>query len=333
MHPFRLKWVQRATTLGRMFRRALRYPRSRWRDVRQFRSESRDVARARMREISAETFNEMLSSSISSRQPLLVVRPGGAEGGVLQHFLSQRVDRGSQPPRPYPPRVLAAGEVNVGIVPRTAQAFDRFSLDYLAALQASDVLVHFSWTAWMAGLAMCESSVTMEYERFDPFSQLDGGTRPWTHDLEGKTVLVVAPFKESIEHQYPRRSQISIVNELLPDFDLAVIEPPVTFAGLGKGADWFQELERTTSEMSKVDFDVAIVGAGSYGPAIARHAKELGRVGIHLGGAVQLLFGIMGKRWEGENFYPQYQPLQGWIRPSPAETPQQAELVEGGCYW
>lgn len=327
------RWIGRAIILGRMLRRALRYPRSRWRDARQQRSESRDVARARLREVSAETFNEVLSNAIRSRKALLVVRPGGAEGAVLQHFLAKRVNRGVSSPQPYPPRVLAAGEVNVGIVPRTPQVFDRFSLDYLASLQASDVLVHFGWTAWMAGLTMCESSVTMEYERFDPFSQFMGGIRPWTHDLAGKKVLVVAPFKESIEKQYPRRERISIVSELLPDFHLTVIEPPVTFAGLGSGADWFAELSRTTSEMSRTDFDVAIIGAGSYGPSIARHAKEMGRIGIHLGGSVQLLFGIMGKRWEGADFHPRYQPLQGWVRPTPAETPPQSDLVEGGCYW
>ena len=51
-----------------------------------------------------------------------------------------------------------------------------------------------------------------------------------------------------------------------------------------------------------------------------------------MGGATQILFGIIGRRWEE---YPQIRKLmnQHWTRPLPEEIPDSAMSVEGGCYW
>lgn len=45
----------------------------------------------------------------------------------------------------------------------------------------------------------------------------------------------------------------------------------------------------------KINFDTAIIGCGAYGMPLAAQIKNAGRQAIHLGGAVQLLFGIKGE--------------------------------------
>ena len=57
-------------------------------------------------------------------------------------------------------------------------------------------------------------------------------------------------------------------------------------------------------------------------------------VTVHMGGATQLLFGIMGKRWEGPlvGGYPSL-TNEHWTRPLPEERPPRYETVEGGTYW
>jgi ketopantoate reductase len=87
-------------------------------------------------------------------------------------------------------------------------------------------------------------------------------------------------------------------------------------------------------EVARIDFDVAIVGAGAYGLPLAAAVKDLGRQAVHLGGATQLLFGIRGRRWEVES-PDDIAPLfnEHWVRPSAEETPQGSSSVEGGCYW
>ena len=56
------------------------------------------------------------------------------------------------------------------------------------------------------------------------------------------------------------------------------------------------------------------------------------RPAVQLGGALQLLFGIRGRRWEAS---PRFQQLMNsrWVRPSLAETPAGADQVDGRCYW
>jgi hypothetical protein len=56
----------------------------------------------------------------------------------------------------------------------------------------------------------------------------------------------------------------------------------------------------------------------------------MGRQAIQTGGTTQLLFGLMGKRWEN---HPLIKPFQNanWIRPT--EKPNGAEKIKPGGYW
>jgi hypothetical protein len=85
-------------------------------------------------------------------------------------------------------------------------------------------------------------------------------------------------------------------------------------------------------KMEEIDFDIALVSAGAYSYPLALKAKELGKIGIHSGGGLQLFFGIMGGRWENDSNVLSKQN-EYWIRPSENETPENAKGVEGGCYW
>ena len=62
-----------------------------------------------------------------------------------------------------------------------------------------------------------------------------------------------------------------------------------------------------------------------------------------MGGALQLLFGIKGNRWEDpmygvrewglpENYYPRMFN-EYWEKPGDETKPANAQQVEGACYW
>lgn len=167
---------------------------------------------------------------------------------------------------------------------------------------------------------------------------------PWTSALRGKKVLVVHPFARSIQEQYKKRELLFENKEVLPEFASLKIIPAVqTIGGADpRFKDWFEALEWMKSEIDKSDYDVCIIGCGAYGFPLAAHVKRQGKKAVHLGGALQLLFGIRGNRWEREDygvpvgFKPgQYKSLPNkyWIRPHADERPIAASNVEGGCYW
>ncbi len=157
-------------------------------------------------------------------------------------------------------------------------------------------------------------------------------TTPWSMLLDEKKILVIAGFAESIVKQHQRISQI-FNSDPYPKFKLEVIKAPLSAGRNSIDADnWFEQLRAMEQQMSKIDFDIALISAGAYSYPLALKAKELGRIGIHCGGGLQLFFGIMGGRWENDSNVLSKQN-EYWIRPSRNETPENAKGVEGGCYW
>lgn len=167
---------------------------------------------------------------------------------------------------------------------------------------------------------------------------------PWTKALKGKRVLVVHPFARSIQTQYAKRHLLFDNPDILPDFASLEVIPAVQSIGNGddRFSNWFEALDWMKSEIDKRDYDVCLIGCGAYGFPLAAHVKRQGKKAVHLGGALQLLFGIRGRRWDGQNygvnigFKPgQYAslPNESWVRPAADERPTTAAKVENACYW
>lgn len=163
---------------------------------------------------------------------------------------------------------------------------------------------------------------------------LSAGRKPWTYGLEGKKVLVIHPFEESIKKQYARRETLFTNPEILPKFELKTLKAVQTIAGETdeRFASWFDALQYMYDQAMCQDFDVALIGCGAYGMPLAAMLKKAGKTAIHIGGALQLLFGIKGGRWNTDpivsKMFNEY-----WVSPSDDETPQNKNRVEKGCYW
>lgn len=160
---------------------------------------------------------------------------------------------------------------------------------------------------------------------------------PWTKYLKGKKVLVVHPFVDSIRYQYEHNREKLFENpDVLPEFaELHTIKAVQTIADQQdpRFATWFDALQYMKDEISKVDFDIALIGCGAYGMNLAAHVKRMGKQAVHLAGWTQMLFGVYGERWIKDQ--PQYSKFinEHWIRPLKSEKPKGAEKVENGCYW
>lgn len=165
----------------------------------------------------------------------------------------------------------------------------------------------------------------------------------WSKALKGKKVLVVTPFTESVMQQYKKRELLFPGNEdLLPEFELLTYKSLMTVGDMkdSRFDTWFEALEFMKKEILDIKFDVAILGCGAYGFPLAAAVKESGRSAIHMGGALQILFGIMGKRWDGtrqggevsirSDIAKYYN--DNWTYPI-EDRPEGADKVEYGPYW
>lgn len=167
-----------------------------------------------------------------------------------------------------------------------------------------------------------------------PLQREGTGIRNWTAALKGKKVLVIHPFQKTIYKQYEKRELLFDNPEYLPKFDLRVVKAVQTIAGEkdDRFVSWFEALDYMYEEAMKEDFDVALLGCGAYGFPLASMIKKAGKQAIHIGGGLQILFGIKGKRWENmEGISCRFN--DAWTYPLEEEIPVNFKHVEDGCYW
>lgn len=216
---------------------------------------------------------------------------------------------------------------NAGFFPTDDRSLERFARRMIEDLRQVDLIgVYGDETPLIHHLGR---ALTAPMADLDPY-YFD---QPWSAALAGKRVLVVYPFEQSIRRQYARRKLLFKNPQALPDFELITLKPVQSIARTRVDfATWFDALDWTCEQMEKIEFDVALIGAGAYGLPLAAHARRLGRIGMHLGGSVQIMFGIRGRRWEDWPFFKELFN-EHWMRPLPEETPENFEQVEQGCYW
>lgn len=227
---------------------------------------------------------------------------------------------------------------NMGVFPESIDILEKFSERYLEDSKYIDLLGSMSHAEKY--MPTPSNMKKVHIESLYPFFV----ERPWTRALKGKKVLVIHPFVFSIQRQYEHKEKVFSNPDIWPDYELITYRAIQSNAGAEVPyKDWFEALNKMEEDIDCLDYDIAILGCGAYGLPLAAHIKRMGKKAVHLGGGSQLIFGIKGKRWEEDYFYPylphsydtDYRKLfnEYWCRPNEQETPKSASNVEGACYW
>ena len=253
--------------------------------------------------------NRWLLDRLAQPEPLMVSRFGNIESKCVADYLASA----------YGDETLKNMAGSPGFFPVQPHTLDRFSQMFLEAAEAIDMLgVWFNPGEAEIIRRSCPQAVLAPLASLEPYYH----DRPWSQALAGKRVLVVHPFTQTIERQYQQHRQQLFENpQILPPFTLLTLPAVQSFAGCQTPfASWFDALDFMSEQVSQLEFDIALIGCGAYGLPLAARIKQLGKQAIHLGGALQLLFGIRGQRWDGDPFF---QALYNshWVRPTSQETP------------
>lgn len=286
--------------------------------------------------------SQLISEAILSPSPVMVARFGSTELTCLTNYVgiitekpSKRFERsisyikGRTLPWWWEAHSISQMCLFSGFFPYSEEKIVQFCDLMLEDIRQIDILG--SWLVAEQYFAdPLKDAKRVMLEDLEPFFC----ERPWTWALEGKKVLVVHPFAETIESQYKKRDLL-FENGLLPEFELQTLKAVQSLGGeKTQFQDWFEALDHMKCEIEKRDFDVCIIGCGAYGLPLAAHVKRMAKKAIHLAGVTQLLFGIMGSRWENYIVYPYINLAnEHWVRPGASERPKNAQAVEGACYW
>lgn len=284
---------------------------------------------------SAEAANNLIYDKLMTSTPFFAGRIGLFEMAAMRAYEFHNTDKYEI--------VMKQIYDCAGFFPYDINLGEKFLAEMKDCLNAVDILAcsneldenyfinHYARTE----VGCTEQFTVMESWRF---------SKPWSAALRGKRVLIVSPFEESIYQQYQVREKLFPNTDILPEFSLITYKSLQTTGDLkdDRFSNWFEALEYMYQEIKKIDFDVALLGCGAYGFPLAARIKNDGKQAVHMGGVLQILFGIMGKRWDGtgpnsqthrmrEDIEPYYNEY--WTYPKNSEKPISASKVEYGPYW
>lgn len=297
------------------------------------------------REENPDKVSDMICTLLTSDKPCMIARFGSTEMLALVNYLGVNSKKhsitdyikGKQPAWWWNKNVMNQMQRWSGFFPPTPENMYKFG--DLMITDAKEVDLLGSWLLNEYYVDSYLSNTTkVNLLLLEPF----WAQEPWTKVLKGKKVLVIHPFAETIQHQYLKRKYLFPNSEILPNFKLITIKAVQSLGGTEQFSDWFEALDWMQHEMDKTDYDICLIGCGAYGFPLAAHAKRMGKKAVHLGGSLQLLFGIKGSRWENPNYGLKTLKRKGaytslfneyWCRASDNEKIKNSNKVENGCYW
>jgi hypothetical protein len=291
---------------------------------------------------SMEAGNKIIQEKIQDGSPLMISRIGHTELTIMRNYFEIQELKEYNPIKKFIEEVRfkdaewsddnrSAIHTSSGFFPVTSENLYKFCEIYFEALTQIDVLgVWNNYFEDELAHRFCKNASLIPLQSLEPYYF----STPWSIELKGKNILVIHPFEDSILKQFAQKDKLFDDPNILPAFNLQTIKAVQGVVHHKNDfASWFDAFQSMKEEIDKRSFDIALIGAGAYGLPLAAHIKRRGKQAIHIGGALQILFGIKGSRWDSvpaiSKFY-----NANWTRPLPEETPEKHKEFEGGKgYW
>ena len=272
--------------------------------------------------VSPEGGNELIRQHIESGKKFAVSRSGLTELVVMSDILNGRNPTD---------QTISDLRIVAGVYKSSVEEFYE---EYSTALSYADLQI-----AWQG--SKVDSIQSEVFQRLSPNSIKIGHRavepfyfeNPWSLGLEGKKVLVVTSISQTVKYQSKRLDKIWGAKKMFPQFEIETYNSVQSIGNRGPHSSWKESLDIMRDEISELDFDVALLGCGAYGMPLVAHIKNnMGKSAIYVGGAIQIMFGIKGVRWDS---HPEISTLfnEHWRRPFDIERPENAYMAEGGAYW
>jgi len=172
---------------------------------------------------------------------------------------------------------------------------------------------------------------------YDKSSPTDPGNC-YLDALKGKKLLIICPFarllKERATEQIFEGVWQKTGKRWFHPGAVEAMEIPYGFARethIRFGTS-IRELEAVREELDHRDFDVALIGAGGLSIPIDSFVKQMGKISLSLGGDLQVLFGVIGKRWRYKQRWKRDYFNDWWID-MPVHYQPKEPIFRGEDYW
>ena len=279
-------------------------------------------------EFTGQEASDLIKAELISDKPTMIARLGSTEIQAMAYYINSQNHFKNPIEILKSKMILNKMAILSGFYPSTKENIFKFSQNMIDDMKEVDIL-----GTWRKEEKLFKNELKfakkIRLKDLEPYYH----QFPWSEALKDKSVLVIHPFTESIINQYSKRKLLFENPDILPQFNLITIKAVQSIANnKPEFEDWFMALESMKNQIDKIDFDIALIGCGAYGFPLAAHIKRQEKKAVLLGGALQVLFGIRGKRWDKHS---QISLLinENWSRPLPNEVPNNSKIIDGGSYW
>ena len=287
-----------------------------------------------------EKSNQYIINLIQSNEPFIISRLGiGAETYITYEYIKTNKINNNY---------LQILSNNTGIYNVDTNTLILYINLYIEAIKHSKVLATFPTYIIneQKYFANKYKLLQIHSRSLEPFYACLENIKPWSHSLYGKKVLIINPFIESMKKQLSNNFQIfkdPSKKIFLDTQEFIFYKSYQTSAGNYIHKNWLETYTLMCNDIKKLNdefnFDIALLGCGGYGLPLCNFIKtKLNKSAIYIGGGLQLLFGVMGHRWENRDDWKQIikdnnEPNNKFIRPSGDEIISNKNAIENGCYW
>lgn len=155
----------------------------------------------------------------------------------------------------------------------------------------------------------------------------------------GRRLLLICPFADLLRERATRDTFEAVWAKIGKRwFAPATVESleipygfdPATQARYATAIDLFEQI---AAEIERKRFDVALIAAAGLAVPLAAHIKSRGGIAIDLGGHLQVLFGVLGKRWRDRRDWRERYITDAWIDMPARYRPAQTDVCDSGAYW
>ncbi len=279
---------------------------------------------------------DIIADKIRRGEPFMAGKIGTTDGDALARYIDIHAKEsvltktlklmiGKRGPFWWDNTILGSLGCSGGVFPVTPKGLDDFYKIFSDSCKDMDFIIGFTAGQYRLQKLLCSDPQVVDFPAIATFNH----AHTWYHALAGKKVLVVHQYPKTIRAQYEKNVEFHQGQGPLPRFKELITYRPVNSIGghCDEFPDWASALQHMIDDISKIDFDVALLGCGLYGIPLSAHIKHMGKVAIYSGGATQIIFGIKGKRWDTARIYNEH-----WTRPFPDDIPDRMGDIEAGCF-
>lgn len=274
--------------------------------------------------------NQSMINLIDKKEPFLISRMGYAIGMLAWNYKANIE---------IPRQIKIQVQTHDGIYCNNMGDLIKYAEMYADSIETSTYLACFPkiYNQWQDFFLEKYSLKALHNRVLEPFYILLENETPWTHKLKGKKILVINPFVDSMKKQLANNFQIFKDKQIfLDDQEFIFYKSFNSLANNRPHNDWNETYQIMCNDIKDLDFDLALLGCGGYGLPLCKFInKKMKKSAIYIGGALQLLFGVMGKRWENNPMWKKIisENNTKFIRPSGDEIIKNTHRIENSCYW